>query len=1383
MQDKSLKYHFIDIIYLYIFFIFSISVKSEEAYEIYNTTIINSHWLNHFITLGINNDAYVNMETYSNGDLIVQINEYPESATRKFFGITYDGKPLFSNEQYFASILTENEVGSSSDTIISDTSIVIFNGNKSEYLNAIIKGKYFEIYDLKFNGLIEQQSIGDNLPSSQYSPIFSKTYYYNNQYKVLTGYISSDKNFYMKSFIFDNDFVNNVKNILISNNIQPYFQAVICNCFITELVNIICFTQTPNNHNNLLIYAYNESLIEQANLDLEYTLDPNKGYYIDCIHLKKEIGVFIYFKQNQDLYPYIIFKQYNPSTKSISDYTIPDIYLNNYRVKHKILLNDIVKIDENKICFISADGNKENLFIYLISIINDISYCLRCYKLEIYNNYNFKFFTNFKAHNYNNMIAFAFSYCKSSNCEGSYPHYASFMIFSYPNGTNTDFDLIKELNNDNYKIIEYIPINLKENVRIDNNIFGLIYSSIIIKKLINCQNLSIISLNNANEINSDYILKEDDDLEIMLINYASFTCKIEYIYNITEPDYIKYVEYSNYYIYPENKTSYSEFFETKEKRHYSSRLLYFNIIVGPEINNLLTSSCADTNCNTCLFKNPEFCVKCSINSHEGEEMKCMQIKKDLSIQDESTIINEEITTYNFDMEETFITTTEQLTEKKETSVTESQEIKEKEKSSLISTEEIEKIEETSQITDKIKQKINETIKNNSCTKNMIINNECINGKLNNIQIKEIYQDLKENILKNGFNGNISIIQTENVKFQISTYDYQKNQKNPNISTLDLGKCENILKDYYNISKSDSLIIFKMDAMNINLTSTFIQYEIYEPYEYKMLNLSLCDEVKIEINNPIKLNNNTISLYQSLNNFGYNLFDSGDKFYNDICSIYTTNEGTDIILNDRKKYIFSNNGNINICQSRCIFDSYNLYTRKAKCNCDIQTNEIDTNITEEKFLMKILVSNFMDPISNSNFRVLQCYKLVLNFNHLFKNIGRIIMSIIYILYIITFMIYIINERKKIKIFINNILKEKKKFFFQNKEKKTKEIIKKNKIKKYKRKTKNFPPKRNIDRKNNNAILKLPTSGMIIQNQPKPKTQITKINNSKNININIFPNKCNENNKNNLITRRIQSNKKLKNKSLTNNNNANSSGFDLLKNKDKLIEYKNLNEEELNNLDYKVAVFIDKRTLSQYYCSLLKKKHLILFTVMPAKDYNLKSLKYALFLLSFSLYFTINGFFFSDSTMHEIYIYNGKFSILFQIPQIFYTSIISSFINLLLKTLSLSEKNILELKQEKNFAKASKNSLQIEKKICIKFILFFVLSNFLLLFFWYFISCFCAVYINTQIILIKDTLTSFLISMIYPFGLNIVPGLFRIPSLKSKKGNKKYLYTISKYISLI
>ena len=84
---------------------------------------------------------------------------------------------------------------------------------------------------------------------------------------------------------------------------------------------------------------------------------------------------------------------------------------------------------------------------------------------------------------------------------------------------------------------------------------------------------------------------------------------------------------------------------------------------------------------------------------------------------------------------------------------------------------------------------------------------------------------------------------------------------------------------------------------------------------------------------------------------------------------------------------------------------------------------------------------------------------------------------------------------------------------------------------------------------------------------------------------------------------------------------------------------------------------------------------------------------------------------------------------------------------------------------------------------KFIFFFILSVIFLSFFWYFISCFCAVYANTQIILIKDTLVSFSLSMLYPFGLNLLPGFFRIPALKAKNKNKKFLYKISGLIALI
>ena len=93
-----------------------------------------------------------------------------------------------------------------------------------------------------------------------------------------------------------------------------------------------------------------------------------------------------------------------------------------------------------------------------------------------------------------------------------------------------------------------------------------------------------------------------------------------------------------------------------------------------------------------------------------------------------------------------------------------------------------------------------------------------------------------------------------------------------------------------------------------------------------------------------------------------------------------------------------------------------------------------------------------------------------------------------------------------------------------------------------------------------------------------------------------------------------------------------------------------------------------------------------------------------------------------------------------------------------------------------------SKKIKRYITIKFIIFFILNISFLLFFWYFISCFCGVYRNTQMILIKDTLVSFAISMLYPFGLNLLPGIFRIPALRSQN-KEKCLYKISVLLAII
>ena len=231
------------------------------------------------------------------------------------------------------------------------------------------------------------------------------------------------------------------------------------------------------------------------------------------------------------------------------------------------------------------------------------------------------------------------------------------------------------------------------------------------------------------------------------------------------------------------------------------------------------------------------------------------------------------------------------------------------------------------------------------------------------------------------------------------------------------------------------------------------------------------------------------------------------------------------------------------------------------------------------------------------------------------------------------------------------------------------------------------------------------------------------------------------------------------------------------------YINMNDQELNTLKYEKALIYDKRSYFQYYWSLLKKKHLILFTFYPQNDYNLITLKISLFLLGFSLYFTINGFFFSDDSMHKVYVDRGIYNFVYQIPQILYSSIASAIINMILKNLSLSEKNIIELKQEKNETAFLEKSRSISKYLFIKFLIFFILSILLLLFFWYFISCFCGVYVNTQIIFINNTFISFALSMVYPFGLNLLPGLFRIPALRDEKKEHNCLYKISEYIAII
>jgi hypothetical protein len=337
-----------------------------------------------------------------------------------------------------------------------------------------------------------------------------------------------------------------------------------------------------------------------------------------------------------------------------------------------------------------------------------------------------------------------------------------------------------------------------------------------------------------------------------------------------------------------------------------------------------------------------------------------------------------------------------------------------------------------------------------------------------------------------------------------------------------------------------------------------------------------------------------------------------------------------------------------------------------------------------------------------------------------------------------------------------------------------------------KEENGPPKKKHSLSNSKiAFPDISIKNLISGNQePKKenKKKAKRINNNK-VNINIIPiNNFNYKKRNKRISR-VENRKKTTSKKMKINKTLNNNINPTIKAEDKRnYLFQNLNDQELNSLEYKSAIQIDKRTYFQYYWALLKKKNILLFTFYPSNDYNLTTIKICLLLTSFSLHMTIHGFFFSDETMHDIHINYGSLPFTKQIPYLLYTSVITSVINMILRNISLSEKSIIDMKAN------SQKNMKSEKitffsNLKIKYIVFFISSYLLLLFFWYFISCFCAVYINTQIILIRYAFISFCTTMIYQFGLCLIPGIFRISSLRSANKNLNACYNISNLIALL
>ena len=553
----------------------------------------------------------------------------------------------------------------------------------------------------------------------------------------------------------------------------------------------------------------------------------------------------------------------------------------------------------------------------------------------------------------------------------------------------------------------------------------------------------------------------------------------------------------------------------------------------------------------------------------------------------------------------------------------------------------------------------------------ISSNQCINDcshdellsgaiEINNIfaSLNNITDNIKNIIYDEKYNGENLIIKGKNIIYEIFSL---KNQSyHENISFLNLGECEKILLEKYKI---EDLYIVKTDIRINDTDPTKVEYQILDPENKNQLNLSDCGNEKIILELPSYFNEEIINNFLELFGFNYDLFDKNGRFYNDICTPFSSNDKTDLILSDRRKIYYKES--FNLCEKNCNYLSFNKETRRINCECPVKTK-----ISEETEIIKFDKDNltsFFSIKTYANFAVLKCYKLVFSKEGETNNYGSYLFIILIIIYIVVMIIfyykYELKIRKVLFLALNPIL---------NKESETK--VEKPII--------NDPNniKKNIVNSTDKQANQLPKYE---NNLEKKKTSAIKI----------YKNNKEEMNDSKSQKSEINISKESKNHLLKFPSLDYLFKEDLNYNEIKL-EVKNYNDEELNSLLYEKALEIDKRAFWQYYFSLIERKNLIIFTFYVKNDFNILFIKILLFLFSFSLYFAINTLFFKDEAIHKIFEVKGKFDFIFHLPQIFYSTIISVAFNKIMKLLSLSEDELIKIR--------GKKIIKIFMKIHISFI---------------------------------------------------------------------------------
>jgi hypothetical protein len=200
------------------------------------------------------------------------------------------------------------------------------------------------------------------------------------------------------------------------------------------------------------------------------------------------------------------------------------------------------------------------------------------------------------------LLLLSFNFCYDICETEDTIHYEANSFLSYPNSTDINLNIIDELIQKNF-----VTIDFSKNIIIQNNVFGLVFSSILIKNFENCINIDFSSSTENKNITPIYGLKRNESViaKLSFIDHDEINCKIEYAYEVTEPDYDEYEKYPTMI---NNTFGDDRDIFDKLKNKYEGKTSYYFL----KTNEKLTNDCLDNNCGLCLT-DKNTCIVCKNN--------------------------------------------------------------------------------------------------------------------------------------------------------------------------------------------------------------------------------------------------------------------------------------------------------------------------------------------------------------------------------------------------------------------------------------------------------------------------------------------------------------------------------------------------------------------------------------------------------------------------------------------------------------------------------------------------------------------------------------------------------------------------------------------------